>query len=181
VPPSPEGQDDFGMDADLSAESSHGFHMGASPSSQSQCSFGFDSMPLPAESPHSIDMAASPSPTSQCSFGFDSMPLPEFQDDFGMDAPPSPGVQDQGIKVVQLQWDGTLRTEASLQAEAREFSVSSLPVQIEDSRGDFPQPTESEEPSAAQEEGLRINPLPHTEAEEPTSNPSAARGESHVH
>jgi hypothetical protein len=206
VPPSPEVQDDFGMDGDFLSESLHGSHVGASPSSQRQCSFDFNSMPLPEEGPRSFDMAASPSPQSQDSFGFNSMPLPDVQDDFGMDTLPSPRVQDQGIRLTppqrdspQIQcsfgfdssalleaqdsfgMDAPPSPEALLLPEAQEFGTGALPVQNnKDSRADFPQPTEAEKPPAAQEEDLRMDFLPPAEAEEPTSNPLAARGESHV-
>ena len=65
--------------------------------------------------------------------------------------------------------------------EAQEFGISTPPVQKnKDSRADFPQHTEAEGQSAAQEEGLMVDLFPPTKAEEPTSDPSAARGESHI-
>jgi hypothetical protein len=103
-----------------------------------------------SESHHSLGMDTTPSPQSQYSFGIDSLPLPEAQDDFRMDAPPSPGAS------------------PSPQSQLS-FGIDSLSLS-----------EHSGNPPAAQEEDIRVDFPPQTEADEATDNPSPAHGESYV-
>jgi hypothetical protein len=157
--PSPESEDGFSVAAERSPRSQHSFGMDADPSLLGQDDSGMDVPPLP-----DLAMDVELSPKSQHSFGIGALPSPQSQYSFGINSSPLLEAQD-GFGVDVPPSPGSSASPQSRHS----FGIDSLPLpecfgnplpEQEDPRIDFPPPIE---------------------AEEATSNRSAARCESHVH